>query len=58
MTPERARQIIEQFASDDDLIDMATTCSNAGLALHAEMILRDRHPSKVALREGGEKEGQ
>ncbi len=33
---------------DDTLIAMATTCSNRELALHAEVTLRKRYPSRKA----------
>jgi hypothetical protein len=48
MTRERALEIIARL-SDDDLISIATTCSNRGVALAAETHLRKRHPSKVKL---------
>jgi hypothetical protein len=47
MTEERCSEIIESM-SDDLLIDIATTCSNRGVALSAEMHLRKRYPSKTA----------
>jgi hypothetical protein len=34
---------------DDDLIDMATRCSNAGIGLKAEIVLRQRYPVSRAL---------
>jgi hypothetical protein len=37
-----------RLATDDDLIDFATTCSNRGVALLAEMYLRKRYPSRGA----------
>lgn len=35
---------------DESLIDMATTCSDRGVALRAEIVLRKRYPSQ-AIRE-------
>lgn len=37
-------------APDEHLIDIATTCSNRGVALAAEVALRKRYPSKRAAR--------
>ena len=48
-TPERNLELIERL-TDDDLIDFATTCSNRGVALAAEMHLRRRYPSTVRLK--------
>lgn len=44
MTAQRALEIIARM-SDDDLIDMTTTCSDRGVALAAEMHLRKRYPA-------------
>lgn len=44
-TPERNRELIDRM-SDDQLIDFATTCSDRGVALAAEMHLRSRYPSR------------
>ena len=35
---------------DDHLIAFATTCSDQGIALAAEMALRKRYPSKISIR--------
>ena len=57
MTHRRAEEIIRTLLTDDDLIDIATTCSNRGLALNAEMHLRKRYPSKRKLKRAtGDKE--
>ena len=48
MTAERCKEIIAKM-SDEELIDFATTASNEGIALRAEMILRSRYPSKVVM---------
>ena len=48
MTEGRVREVIDGM-SDDDLIDFATTCSNSGLRLCAEIELRKRHPSRKKL---------
>ncbi len=48
MTQERAKEIIESIP-DDVLIDFATTCSNYGLAMRAEIELAKRYPSKRAI---------
>ncbi len=53
-TPERNWEIIETMLSDDDLIDIATTCSNRGMALAAEIHLRKR----AAAPQSGEAEGK
>jgi hypothetical protein len=39
---------VERLMSDDDLIDVATTCSNRGVALAAEIALRKRYPKRRA----------
>lgn len=36
----------EYLIPDDFLIDIATTCSDRGIALQSEIILRKRYPSK------------
>ena len=50
MTAERAKEVIRTMLSDDDLIDMATTCSDRGIALASEMELRRRYPSKKSIK--------
>ena len=47
VTAKRAQEIIDSV-DDDFLIDLATTCSNRGVALQAEMQLRRRYPSRKA----------
>ena len=40
------REIIDRMLGDDDLIDIATTCSNRGVSIAAEIQIRKRYPSK------------
>lgn len=46
---DRTKEILSKV-SDDFLIDMATTCSNRGMALASEMQLRARYPSRKVVR--------
>jgi hypothetical protein len=45
-TLERVKEIISML-TDEDLIDFATTCSDAGVRLAAEMHLRKRYPYRA-----------
>ena len=45
-TPCQCKQFPGTRVPDELLIDFATTCSGRGLRLHAEIILRQRYPSR------------
>lgn len=44
MTDERLEEILDAIP-DDVLIDFATTCSNSGVAMRAEIELAHRYPT-------------
>ena len=49
MTEHRAQELIDRM-TDEALVAFATTCSNRGVRLDAEMQLRKRYPSRKVAR--------